>query len=255
MHLFILGENMIEGYKLVADCHTHTTFSHGKGSVLDNAKAAKEIGLETLAISDHGLNHIAFGLKRRELAEYKNEIQTAREETGIKVLVGIESNIIGYDGTIDIRQNELEHFDWIVMGYHRAVWAKSFKEFFTLIIKNFFGNTLKVSQKQIEKNTMAYINAVNKYKINVISHMNYLMKVDCKRVAEACAKVGTLIELNGKKIDFTDKDIQDMLETDVKFIVDSDAHSPERVGDVSVGMEFALKHNIPLDRIVNIKKI
>ena len=102
---------------------------------------------------------------------------------------------------------------------------------------------------------MAYINAVNKYDIKVISHMNYLMKVDCKRVAEACAKRGTLIELNGKKIDFTEKDVEDMLSTDVKFIVDSDAHSKKRVGDVSVGIDFALKHNIPFDRIVNIKKI
>ncbi len=246
---------MIEGYKLVADYHTHTTFSHGKGSVLENATAAKEIGLEKIAISDHGLNHIAFGLKRREIERYKKEIADAREKTGVDVLVSVESNIIGYDGTIDIRQNELQHFDWIVMGYHRAVWAKSFKEFFTLIIKNFFGNTFAPSQKQIEKNTMAYINAVNKYKINVVSHLNYLMKVDCKRVAEACAKVGTYIELNGKKIDFSDKDIEDMLQTDVKFVVDSDAHSVGRVGDVSVGMEFALKHNIPLDRIVNIKKI
>lgn len=246
---------MIEGYKLIADCHTHTTFSHGKGSVLDNATAAKEKDIETIAITDHGLNHIAFGLKRREIERYKQEVEKAKQETGVNVLVGIEANIIGYDGTIDIKQHELKHFEWIVMGYHRAVWAKSFKEFFTLILKNFFGNTFKASKKQIEKNTQAYINAVNKYKINVISHMNYLMKVDCGRVAEACAKVGTLIELNGKKIDFSKEDVEAMLATDVKFIVDSDAHSKGRVGDVSVGLEFAKNYNIPLDRIVNIKKI
>ena len=246
---------MLEGYKLTADCHTHTIFSHGKGTVLDNAMAAKEQGLERLVISDHGLNHIAFGLKRNRIEAYKKEIKEAAEKTGVDVLVGIESNIIGYDGTIDIKENELKHFEWIIMGYHRAVWAKSFKEFFTLIIKNFFGNKFKPSKEQIEKNTMAYINAVNKYDIKVISHMNYLMKVDCKRVAEACAKRGTLIELNGKKIDFTEKDVEDMLSTDVKFIVDSDAHSKKRVGDVSVGIDFALKHNIPFDRIVNIKKI
>ena len=44
------------------DYHTHTTYSHGKGSVADNARAAAAVGLKEIAITDHGLRHIIFGI-------------------------------------------------------------------------------------------------------------------------------------------------------------------------------------------------
>ena len=43
--------------KLTADYHTHTIFSHGKGTILENALSAKEIGLKSIAITDHGFSH------------------------------------------------------------------------------------------------------------------------------------------------------------------------------------------------------
>ena len=39
---------------LTADYHTHTPYSHGKNTVLENAQAAKKLGLKQLAITDHG---------------------------------------------------------------------------------------------------------------------------------------------------------------------------------------------------------
>ena len=52
---------------LTADYHTHTPYSHGKNTVLENAVAAKAKGLKEIAITDHGFNHILFGLKRKKL--------------------------------------------------------------------------------------------------------------------------------------------------------------------------------------------
>ncbi|MDD6540033.1 MAG: PHP domain-containing protein, partial [Firmicutes bacterium] len=45
---------MVDKYELVYDLHTHTTYSHGKGSVEDNVREAFNKGLEYIAISDHG---------------------------------------------------------------------------------------------------------------------------------------------------------------------------------------------------------
>ena len=53
---------------LNADYHTHTVFSHGKGDVIDNARAAAEKGLKELGIADHGFAHPAFGLRKRKEA-------------------------------------------------------------------------------------------------------------------------------------------------------------------------------------------
>ena len=51
---------------LTGDYHTHTVFSHGKGTILENANEAKKIGLKEIAITDHGYGHHAFGIKQKQ---------------------------------------------------------------------------------------------------------------------------------------------------------------------------------------------
>ena len=79
---------------LTGDYHTHTPYSHGKNTVLENAMAAKEKGLKQIAITDHGFNHILFGLRRRKLGALRREVEEAEKITGVKVLMGMESNLI-----------------------------------------------------------------------------------------------------------------------------------------------------------------
>ena len=51
---------------LSADYHTHTPYSHGENTVLENARAAKKLRLKQIAITDHG-----FGLKRKKLPDLR----------------------------------------------------------------------------------------------------------------------------------------------------------------------------------------
>ena len=96
---------------LSSDYHTHTVYSHGKGQIIDNALVAKEKGLIEIGISDHGFSHPAFGLTKRKLPKMRLECQSATEQTGVKVLLGIESNIIGTDGTVDLKPKLYDNFD------------------------------------------------------------------------------------------------------------------------------------------------
>ena len=68
----------LENYKMVFDYHTHTTFSHGKGSIEDNVKAAIAAGLTGLAISDHGPGHLTYGVKRKDFPVMRAEIDRLR---------------------------------------------------------------------------------------------------------------------------------------------------------------------------------
>ena len=75
--------------KLTSDYHTHTPYSHGKNTVLENAKAAKAKNLKEIGITDHGFNHLLFGLKRKNLPDLRAEIDEAERLTGVKVLLGM----------------------------------------------------------------------------------------------------------------------------------------------------------------------
>lgn len=237
--------------RIFGDYHTHTIFSrnhHGKSTIEENVQVAVSKGLKEIAISDHGFNHLYFGVRRKNIEFMKNECKRLSEKYGIKVYLSIESNLISSKGDIDLTEKDKENFDIILMGYHKAIRPKTLKDFFFFIFKNF------KTKKQIQKNTNAYVQALSKNKINVITHLNVGMKVNVEEVAKKAAEMGTLIELNGKRINFSKSDVENMLKTNVKFIINSDAHKCSRVGETNLGMNFAIKNNIPLDRIVNIDK-
>jgi len=239
---------------LFGDYHTHTRYSHGKGTVEENARAAKEIGLEQIAITDHGLGHIAFGLRKGKLPRLAREIEEASEKYGIRILKGVEANIIGLDGQIDIPPKYMESFDIILCGFHKFVWPKTLNDFFNFFLPNYFLDffNIKSSQKRVELNTEAVINNIKRFPVDVLTHINYGLKVDCRRVAQVCAEYGTFIEINGKRISYTDDEMRDMLGTGVKFIINSDAHSPSRIGDVEVCLGLIKRLNIPRERIANL---
>ena len=148
--------------KLFADYHTHTTYSHGKGTVLENAEVAKTLGLKEIGISDHGFAHPAFGLTKRKVPSLVKDCKDATEKTGVKVLVGVESNIIGTDGTVDLKPNMYDHFDVFLAGFHKFVLYKP-GTFFSTFIPNWVRSTFHsktASKSLIKRNTKAYINVI-----------------------------------------------------------------------------------------------
>ena len=66
---------------------------------------------------------------------------------------------------------------------------------------------------------------------------------------------GTLIELNGKRINFTDEELLIMASEGVKFIVNSDAHEPAKVGECNNAINTIFRLNLPLAQVVNIDKL
>ena len=242
--------------KVLADYHTHTTYSHfnhGKGSVLENALQAQKLGLQEIAITDHGFNHFMYGIKRREIPSLRADIEKAEQVTGVHIYLGIEANLISSKGDIDIKQKDLEYVDFIIMGYHKIARAKNIREWFHFILPNmFYKRAKKRKGKIINMNTKSYILALQKYPIDIISHLNHEARVDCGQVAQMCAKTNTYLELNGKRRHFNQDDVDAMLKTSVQFVLNSDAHTPDRIADNQVGEMVANKYGIPYDRIVNI---
>lgn len=244
---------------IFGDYHTHTIYSsgknnkkHAKGTILENAMIAKQKGLKEIAITEHGFSHKLYGLQRKNLKRMREEIEEAKKITGVNILLGIEANIISSEGDIDLTDEEIKKFDLIIVGFHKFAKAKSIKEYF----KFFLPNVLKLKRKKdVKRNTLALMKAMDKYPIDIISHPGVNMPMDFVEIAKYAKKTGTLLEINGKRIAYTTEDINNIVNIGANLVIDSDAHAPSRVGFCNKGINFAIKHNIPNILIANYGKI
>lgn len=237
------------------DFHTHTIYSHGKGSVLQNAQEAKNKNIIGIAITDHGFSHPAFGMRRRKLEQMRLDCENAQKQTGVKVFLGIESNILGLEGKTDVRPDDYDKLDVFLAGVHRFVTYSKFSDYFKLFGANFFASALnfKVTDNIVKDTTKSYINAIKNNPIDVLTHLNFCCFSNSLEVAKCLEDYGTYLEINTKKVHLSDEEWQNIVDkTNVNFIVDSDAHSPDRIGDDKLYQDLIKRVKIPENRIHNI---
>lgn len=240
--------------KLYADYHTHTVYSHGSGEIEDNVKVALERGLCQIGITDHGFKHTVFGLSEYRYRQMRSEVQRLKSIYPIDILLGVEANLTGLKGTIDITDEQYENIDIVVAGYHKATFPKAFSDIFKMHGAGIYRNLTGVSTaKMIARSTEAYVKAIEKNPIDILSHPNYVLGVEVGVVAEACASFGTYFELNGKRINMTRDEFERVLLTKVKFVANSDAHSPNRVGDILKVESYLAEYSDEVkNRVVNL---
>lgn len=242
----------MEELKIKADYHTHTVYSHGKGTVEENVKKAVELGLKTIAITDHGLKHFIFGMSAKSMVAQRKEIEILREKyTEIKILCGIESNLMGISGRIDLSEQQRESLDLVLCGFHKPVFADKISDYYKLFYNSYSHSLYKPTKSQIARNTKAYINLVKNNKIDIVTHINYHLRVDCYEVAKVCEDYGTVLELSSRHLDLTDEDYEGLLKTNCMFAVNSDAHKVENIGNCHYALQQVAAHGIDHTRIIN----
>lgn len=231
------------------DYHTHTVFSDGTGTLEENIQHAISIGLKEYAVTDHAFRHKAHGITLANFQVQKRMVELYREKyPQIKIYHALEGDIMGYSGLLDT-DAYVNDLDFLQMGYHKTAANESFATWWSFTAMNAI---FRPSKKKIEKNTLAYLRCIDRYPLKFVNHLNYGVLVNCKEIAKLCAERGTSIELNGKRVFFSQSEVDDMLETGVNFVVNSDAHASKRVGDVSLPIEFAKTHGIPFEKIINL---
>lgn len=236
------------------DFHTHTVYSHGTGSIMENALVAKNKGIKLIGITDHGFNHPCYRVKRKYLPQMKEECAGAYGQTGVKVLLGIEANIIGLSGATDVKKSDYEYLDLYLAGIHRFVKCDKFSDYFKLLGANMFANAFRVKPPKslVRDCTAAYVNAIKNNPIDIVTHVNFCCFADAVEVARCCEDYGTYFEINTKKTHLSDEEWQNVIDkTNVGFVIDSDAHSPDRVGDTLLADELMKRIKFPENRIFN----
>jgi putative hydrolase len=254
-------------FKILGDYHTHTIYSsgfrkegtHATGTIEDNAKAALSKGLSTIVISEHGPGHYLYGVRKSNIKRMRDEIDRLNEifePKGLKILLGVESNLVSIDGKLDVEEEFLKYTDLLLMGYHYGATPKSIRDLYGLYILNPISKVAKlVEDRAIEVNTKAYLKALDNYQIDIITHPGSKAKIDIVEVAKKAARLGTALEISSKHSELSVESLKKIKDIDVFYYINSDAHRPEDVGNLTNGIQKAKEADIDFNRIKNIREI
>lgn len=239
--------------KVFADYHTHTIYSHGKGTIQENVDEAIRKGLREVAISDHGPKHVTYGVRRKDIKKMREEIDMINKETdNIHVKLGMEGNIISTDGKIDIDKEIRKDLDVVLVGYHFGAMPHRISDGFNIHVNNVMAKYLpSVDRKARVINTKAVVEAVYNNQIDIITHPGAKANIDTAELAKAAAKRGTALEINSHHGHLSVEFIKVAMKEGVKFVISSDAHRPQDVGNVKAGIDRAIEAGLKVEQILN----
>lgn len=238
--------------KIIADYHTHTIYSDGKGTIEENIKAGIEKELEVIGISDHGYKHMGFGVKYHLFEKMRYEVDVLSEKyPQIKILLGVECNILDDRGNIDIDDKILSYFDYLMAGYHFGSsptnWVRGFRNHFNNYIRPF-------NKFEKEYNTRALVNAMKNNDIFILTHPGDKGDVDIMEVAKASIETNTLLEINAHHKNLTIDQLLKIKTLDVKYVIGSDSHKPEHIGNFDKALKRAVEAGIDFSKIYNARR-
>lgn len=241
-----------KNYRMTFDYHTHTTFSHGTGSIEDNVKEAISQGLKGIAITDHGPGHLTYGVKRKDFPVMREEVDRLRKVyPEVEIYLGVEANVISTGKHLDVWESELPYFDFLIAGYHYGI-PHGYCVGNWLDAHGLFPEA--AGRRLLVKNTEMTVRSLYENDLKILTHPGDKGRFDIAEIARACEDTDTLMEINTRHCHLTVEEIKIAAKADVGFVISSDAHSPDRVGDFRSGVERALEAGLDTGRIVNIEE-
>jgi len=228
---------VLEREDIRGDLHVHTDWSDGVNSIEAVAAAAKAMGYEYIAITDHSKSlKIARGLDEGRLREQIAAIKKLNNEIeGIRILTGIE---------VDILSNEIMDFDDDILSKLDVVVASIHSGF----------------KQDREKLTRRIIAACENPHVDIIAHPTGRMlgkrdpyDIDLDLVLKAAARTNTILEINSSpdRLDLDDTMAKRAKDMGVKIAINTDAHEKEGLKDMRFGVWNARRAWLEKDDVVN----
>lgn len=222
----------------LVDMHTHTVASgHAYNTINEMAHAAAQAGLEILGITEHSMTmpgtcHEFY---------FQNLKNACRNVEGVELCLGVELNIIDYNGKIDLSEHLLREMDVVVASIHNNIGYES-------------GST--------KENTNAIIGAIKNPLVNIIGHPDdSRISLDYEEIVLASKEFGTLLEINNSSLTpgsfrvEPEKNDLKILELCKKYhvpiIIGSDAHSIDKVANHEFAMILIEQIDFPDELILN----
>lgn len=219
------------------DAHTHTVASgHAYSTLIENARAAKEKGLEILGTSDHapklpGSAYLFFINNLRILPDYIE---------GVRVLKGIEADIINYRGDIDLTSTDVAHLDYVIASLHIPV----------------------INPGTKADNTAAVIGAMKNPAVKIIGHPDDARyPKDFEEIVRAAKHYNKVLEVNNTSLNprGVRENAKDTIlhyldicaREGVPIMCNSDAHFAYDIGNFTYCQEVIEASGFPSELILN----
>lgn len=221
--------------KFVIDTHTHTLASgHAYSTIQEMAFEANRKGLELIALTEHGPS--MEGAPNR--IYFSNMTVLPEVISNVRVLRGVELNIVDYDGNIDLPDWCLQRLDFVMAGFHDLVLSPC---------------------NDIAANTSAMIQAIANPLVDAISHPgNPVFQIDIAEVVKAAKQYGKLLEINNNSINVregSEKNCRDIAamckEMETPVICGSDTHVSFGVGCFDNVTRILESVNFPEELVLN----
>ncbi|MCA9047101.1 MAG: DNA polymerase/3'-5' exonuclease PolX [Planctomycetaceae bacterium] len=228
---------LIQTTDILGDLHLHTTASDGTASVREMAEAAKKRGLKYIAVTDHSKRvSMANGLDADRLRQHWEHIrQTDDEASGIKILCGVECDILE-DATLDLDDDVLAEADIVVAVLHYG---------------------LQQPREQIMKRLL---NAIQNPHVDIIGHPTGRLvgrregaDVDIPTMLRAAADHGVMMEINAhfKRLDLDAVNAAAARDLGIPIVISTDAHSVNGFDVLQYGVDQARRAGLTKADVAN----
>lgn len=221
--------------KIVADLHTHTLMSvHAYNTALEMIREAKRIGLYAFAITDHGETmqgcpHPFYFMNLHAIPKVYD---------GVRVLKGIEANIVDRQGNLDATESVLSNLDFCIASLHMPTYK---------------------DEVSVEACTEAYLSIADNPNVHMIAHSGSpYFKYDYDTVIRRFAERGKLIEINNASIKHKPDFVPNCIEIaklckkyGCRIAIDTDAHFITQLGRAEEAIRMLEDIHFPQELVVN----
>jgi DNA polymerase (family 10) len=229
--------HLIERSDMKGDLQMHTTASDGKHTIEQMAEAARQLGHEYIAITDHSKSvTIANGLDEKRMAAHIKKLHAADGKgLGIRVLAGSEVDILK-DGALDYSEEILAQLDVVVCSIH---------------------SYMQLDRAAMTDRMLACIE--NPY-TQIIGHptgrrllVRDSFDYDMEKVLDACAKSGVAMECNSypERLDLRDVYLRMCKERGVKVVISTDSHNTLHLPYIRYGVTMARRGWLEKANVIN----